>query len=94
MPVPFKRTMLQNTAEMWVEMRVPSGLILWEVGSPAGDIALILEGEMGVEVMGSVVARLHDGDLLGESGMYGDGLRSANVRALKETRLLCSPIMI
>lgn len=78
---------LQRVASLWVEVHLRPGAVLWTAGEPARDIGVLVEGEMVVEVMGEVIARIRPGELLGETGVYGGGHRNATVRAVGAGRM-------
>jgi CRP-like cAMP-binding protein len=74
---------VRRLAEMVREERFDAGETLWERGEPAGGVAVVASGRL--EVFAASADRparvLGPGELLGEYGMFGAGVRSATVRA-------------
>jgi CRP-like cAMP-binding protein len=70
-------------------LHVPAGTTIFSAGDPSHAVYLIEEGEVSITVTtGIEVARLHPGDLFGESGVLEARVRSATATALTATTLL------
>ena len=61
---------------------VKEGGTLVEQGEEGGDLYLLLDGVLSVEVDGVPVAQVGPGAVLGERALLEDGLRTATLRAL------------
>lgn len=61
--------------------KLKEGSLLAEQGEPGGEIFLLLDGMLGVEVDGQVLAEVGPGALLGERAVLEGGARTATLRA-------------
>ena len=79
---------LASIASLTVDTERAAGTILTREGRDGGLMFVIVDGEAEVERDGRVINRLGPGDVIGELSLI-DGLpRSANVRAVTDTRVL------
>lgn len=79
---------LGSIASLTVDTERAAGTILTREGRDGGLMFVIIDGEAEVERDGKVIKRLGPGDVIGELSLI-DGLpRSANVRAVTQTRVL------
>ncbi|HVA74129.1 MAG TPA: cyclic nucleotide-binding domain-containing protein [Acidimicrobiales bacterium] len=79
---------LASMASLTVDTERPAGSVLTREGRDGGLMFVIVDGEAEVERDGKVIKRLGPGDVIGELSLI-DGLpRSANVRAVTDTRVL------
>jgi CRP-like cAMP-binding protein len=70
-------------------MQVPAGATIFRTGDPSKAVFLIEDGEVAITVLhGIEVARLHPGDLFGESGVLEARVRAATATAITATSLL------
>ena len=73
--------------------RVKVGHTLVEQGSDhTGDVFLLLNGVLAVEVDGETLAEIGPGAVLGERGELEGGLRTATLRAVTECKVAAVPI--
>jgi CRP-like cAMP-binding protein len=79
---------LRIMAELMRVERFGRGEAVCEPGEPAHGILVVAEGTLEVSVAGCAVRTLAPGDVLGEYGMFGDGVRTARVVALADAVLL------
>lgn len=77
-------------AEAMTEEQFSDGEIVFEHGDAADRVYVIASGELLVEVPGATGAtrRIGRGDLVGEYGMFGNGMRSATVTCQSAAVLL------
>lgn len=66
----------------------PSGSTVCERGDQADNVFIVASGTLAVFVDSRVVRRLAVGDVVGEYGMFGAGVRTATVRAETDALLL------
>ena len=70
-------------------MQVPAGATIFRIGDPSKAVFLIEDGEVAITVLhGIEVARLHPGELFGESGVLEARVRAATATAITATSLL------
>ena len=70
-------------------MQVPAGATIFRTGDPSKAVFLIEDGEVAITVLhGIEVARLHSGELFGESGVLEARVRAATATAITATSLL------
>jgi len=70
-------------------LRVPAGATIFRTGDPSHAVYLIEDGEVAISVNGGIeVARLHAGELFGESGVLENRNRAATATAITATTLL------
>jgi CRP-like cAMP-binding protein len=67
---------------------VRAGDTIFAEGETADDIILLLDGMVEVEAVGSVLAKLGPGAILGERSSLEQGRRTATVRALTNCRIV------
>jgi hypothetical protein len=67
--------------------RLAAGETLVEQGEFGGDMFLLLEGVLDVEIDGDTVAEVGSGAVLGELAVLGDGKRTATLRAGRPSRV-------
>jgi CRP-like cAMP-binding protein len=73
-------------------LHVPAGATIFRTGDPSPGVFIIEDGEVAITVGNSVeVARLHPGELFGESGVLEARSRSATATAMVATSLLVTP---
>jgi CRP-like cAMP-binding protein len=72
-------------AELMHVERFDRGEVVCEPGDPAHGVLVLASGALEVSVGGRPVRTLRPGDVLGEYGMFGDGVRTARVVALEES---------
>jgi CRP-like cAMP-binding protein len=70
-------------------MRVQAGATIFQMGDPSLAVFIVEEGEVAITVHDGIeVARLHPGELFGESGVLENRPRAANATAITATSLL------
>jgi CRP/FNR family cyclic AMP-dependent transcriptional regulator len=70
-------------------MHVPAGATIFRAGDPSSAVYVIEDGEVAITVNGiTEVARLHPGELFGESGVLEARARAATATAITATTLL------
>lgn len=79
---------LASIASKTVDAERPAGSILTREGRDGGLMFVIVDGEAEVERDGRVINRLGSGDVIGELSLIDGKPRSANVRAVTDTRVL------
>lgn len=77
-------------AEMMREERITAGTTIFEQGERAKGLLLVAEGRLSVHLARNVSLERHlgAGQLLGELGMFGQGVRTATVTAATDVVLL------
>lgn len=70
------------------ERVIPAGIQLWGDGDDAGELGLVVEGELVARVGEAELGRIRRGELVGEAAAWFGGRRTAEVAAVTETRLL------
>jgi len=85
---PFEFMKLMRVGK-WLEAR--EGEILATEQKPINNVMLIYNGLVGVESKGEEVAKLKDGNFIGEVSFITGGAASATVRALRPTRYVSWP---
>jgi CRP/FNR family cyclic AMP-dependent transcriptional regulator len=72
-------------------MHVPAGGTIFSTGDPSSAVYVIEDGEVAITVNGGTeVARLHPGELFGESGVLEARARAATATATMPTTLLAT----
>lgn len=71
--------------------KLDEGEVLVEQGSEGHDLYLLLDGVLGVEVDGELVAEMGPGTMLGERASLEGGVRTATLRAITPCRLAVVP---
>jgi CRP-like cAMP-binding protein len=94
--VPFLRAVnakdLKDSVPFWSGLTIPDGEVLWKQGAAAWQLAVLVEGRMGVLVDDMEVGEIRQGELLGEAAAFFRGVtRSATVRARGYCRVLTLP---
>lgn len=80
---------LAATAAWWAQRELDPGRAIWEEGSPADGLGLLIRGELAVESQGVVVGEIHAGEVLGESSaVLTRHTRTATLRALTHCSVL------
>ena len=70
-------------------MHLPKGATIFSAGDPSTAVYVIEDGEVAIAVTGNIeVARLHAGELFGESGVLEARPRTATATAMTATTLL------
>lgn len=85
---PFEFMKLMRVGK-WLEAR--EGEILATEQKPINNVMLIYNGLVGVESKGKEVAKLKDGNFIGEVSFITGGAATATVRALRPTRYISWP---
>jgi CRP-like cAMP-binding protein len=71
------------------QLHVPAGATIFSTGDPSRAVYVIEGGEVAITVNGGIeVARLHAGELFGESGVLEARSRAATATAIIATTLL------
>ena len=74
---------------------VPEGEFLVEQGRPGGDIFLLLDGILSVEVDGEPLAEVGPGAILGERALLEEGKRTSSLRAATACKVaVASPTQV
>lgn len=83
---------LVASAPLWVQHEIDPGGILWEAGESADGLALLVTGEISVEIDGTPVGTAWAGEVLGEaSAILHEHARTATLRAAAASRVLVMP---
>jgi CRP-like cAMP-binding protein len=70
-------------------LHMPAGATIFHAGDPSTAVYVIEDGEVAITVSGGIeVARLHSGELFGESGVLEGRARAATATAVSATTLL------
>jgi cyclic nucleotide-binding protein len=72
-------------------LRLRRGQTLCEQGDPGGELFLLFDGVLRVEIDGEAVAEVGPGAILGEMAVLADGLRTATLRAVTPCRVVAVP---
>lgn len=73
-------------------MHLPPGATIFRAGDPSLAVYVIEDGEVAITVNdGTEVARLHPGELFGESGVLEARVRAATATAITATTVLATP---
>ena len=73
-------------------IHIPAGATIFRTGDPSESVFVIEDGEVAITVDDGIeVARLHPGELFGESGVLEVRLRAATATAILPTTLLVTP---
>jgi hypothetical protein len=67
--------------------RLCAGAVLTEQGAPGGELYLVLDGVLAVEVDGTVVAEVGPGAVLGERAILEGGARTSTLRTVTPCRV-------
>lgn len=70
------------------QVQVDHGLALIEEGEIDATLLCVLEGELEIRTGQTLLARVSEGEVVGEMGLFGEGLRMASVEALTNCELL------
>jgi CRP-like cAMP-binding protein len=79
---------LEQLAKIAEETTVSSGDKLTKAGAHSYQLFAIEDGEVEVQRDGDVIATLSAGDVVGETGVVGRGLRNADVVAKDEVKAI------
>jgi Cyclic nucleotide-binding domain/FHA domain len=72
-------------------IQIKAGATIFGIGDPSHAVYVIEDGEVSITVNGGIeVARLHAGELFGESGVLEARTRAATATAVTATRLLAT----
>jgi hypothetical protein len=71
--------------------RVAAGEVLTQQGEPGGELFLLLDGVLRVDVDGEPVAELGPGAVLGERALLEGGKRTSTVTAVTPSRVAVAP---
>ncbi len=86
------RAEIEATARFWSPARLRANERLWQQGSPAYEIAVLMTGELTACYDGVEVGTIRPGELLGEvSAFILGGRRSATVTATEDCQILRLP---
>jgi Popeye protein conserved region len=85
---PFEFMKLMRVGS-WLDAK--QGEVLAVEGQPINSVMLIYNGLMGVEAQGQEVAKLKDGNFIGEVSFIAGGQATATVKALMPTRYIAWP---
>lgn len=73
-------------------IHIPAGATIFRTGDPSESVFVIEDGEVAITVGDGIeVARLHPGELFGESGVLEVRCRAATATAITPTTLLVTP---
>ena len=79
---------LTASARLWRMQSVDAGDILWVQGMPSQELAVVIQGEFGVDVNGVEVGEVRSGELIGEVATFFGQERSASLRARTRVKIL------
>jgi hypothetical protein len=71
--------------------RIPAGETLTRQGDPGGELFLVLDGVVSVDVDGQEVGEVGPGAVLGERALLEGGLRTSTLTALTPVRVAVAP---
>jgi Cyclic nucleotide-binding domain len=83
--------MVMSDAKKLERRQLAEGETLVEQDQPGGDLFLVLDGMLDVEVDGEVVAEVGPGAILGVHASLAGGLRTATLRAANRCRVVVIP---
>jgi hypothetical protein len=83
--------MVMSDAKKLERRQLAEGETLVEQDQPGGDLFLVLDGMLDVEVDGEVVAEVGPGAILGVHAPLAGGLRTATLRAASRCRVVVIP---
>ena len=84
---------LSTTRGLWTATRLPPGEPLWHQGARSSEIAILVEGELGVFVDGGRVGTVHQGELMGEAAAWFQQIdRTATVKAKFFAKVVSLPV--
>jgi len=69
-------------------LSVRAGRVVAREGAAGDELFVILDGQVGVSIMGSPVATLGEGEVFGEMALLGDGMRLSTVTTRTDTDVL------
>jgi CRP-like cAMP-binding protein len=88
-PRDLDRDQIQILERAWREVALRTGETLWEQGAAAGDLGLLVAGDLRVFVDGEEIGAVQPGDVVGEASAFTRGAhRSATLQAHSSCRLL------
>jgi hypothetical protein len=67
--------------------RIPAGAALVRQGDPGGELFILLDGVLDVDIDGETIAQVGSGAILGERAILRDGRRTATLRAARAVRV-------
>lgn len=79
---------LTASARLWRMQTVDSGDILWVQGMPSQELAVVVQGELSVDVDGAEVGEVRSGELIGEVATFFGQERSASLRSRSRVKIL------
>ena len=71
--------------------RIAAGAALVRQGDPGGELFILLDGVLDVEIDGQTIAQVGSGAILGERAILRDGRRTATLRAARAARVAVVP---
>jgi hypothetical protein len=86
----LSRAILSGEAKL-ERRKLDEGEVLVEQGAEGGELFLLLDGVLAVEVNGEQVAEMGPGTMLGERALLEGGIRTATLRALTPCRVTVIP---
>lgn len=92
---PLKASSMEDlirSAPLWNPLRIGAGQVLWPRGQVAGELGIVLEGSVLLQVGGETLKTLTAGAILGEEGAFFHGaVHSADVIAGTDSLIVTLP---
>lgn len=83
---------LDNSLPLWSRVRVADGQVLWPRQQAAGELGVLLDGELTLAIGDVIAQRIRPGDLVGEAGAFFRGeVRSVDVLATRNSLVATLP---
>jgi len=79
---------IRASLPLWGAMRLREDAVLWKQGRPADSLALVISGELGEVLDGTVLGKIGAGQSLGETALFAQtGVRFATTVARAESEV-------
>lgn len=83
---------LANSVPLWSRVHVGDGQILWPRGQAAGELGVLVDGELTLAIGDVIAHRVRPGELIGEAGAFFRGeVRSVDFLATRNSTVVTLP---